>query len=380
MYIVIAPNAFKGSISAKETASLIAAGFRQSHLSCQLKLVPIADGGDGTSALVAQWMDSMPVVAQVHDPLGRKINAIFRWIADEKTAIIEMSDASGLRLLKKDELNILQFNTKGTGELILAALEKGAEKLILGVGGSATVDGATGLLSSLGIRFLNDEGNEIIELPLGLMQLKSIDTSGLDPRFKACEVVVLCDVQNTLLGKNGAAAIFGPQKGADEKDVIVLEECMKRLNEVTEKALNIEMASLIYGGSSGGVAAGLAAFVNAELVSGIEFFLDVIDFDQVLQKADLVITAEGSLDNQTLAGKGPYGVARRAKNKKIPVIGLAGQVPLKIGSKMHKYFDVLLSIGHSPSSIQESIDNTAADIKRTSCELGNLLALRQKMI
>jgi glycerate kinase len=188
----------------------------------------------------------------------------------------------------------------------------------------------------------------------------------------------LCDVKNTLLGSNGAAAVFGPQKGANENDVMLLEKCLEQLNLVAEETLNVSMTSMTYGGAAGGVAAGLAVFLGADLVSGIEFFLDVVNFDEVLQEADIVITAEGSLDTQTLEGKGPYGVALRAKNKNIPVIGLSGHVSLHTDDLMHNYFDVLLPIGHAPCSIEEAIINTKADLIRTSCELGNLLALKKQ--
>lgn len=376
MNILIAPNAFKESLSAEEAAASIAEGFRQSKLTCKLTLMPIADGGDGTAALIAKQMNSKAISAMVHEPLGRKIESSFWFLDNEKTAIIELSDASGLRLLKSDELNPLVTNTRGTGELIRAALDKGAKKLLLGVGGSATVDCATGLLTMLGIRFLNQEGKEIIDLPMGLDQLNSIDLSRLDTRLKSCEIIVLCDVQNTLLGFNGSASVFGPQKGASEKEVVTLENCLKRLNGTAKELLKVDMAALKYGGAAGGVAAGLAAFLNAELVSGIEFFLDTIFFHAELQKADLVITAEGSLDAQTMEGKGPFGVAKRAKNKKIPVIALAGQIPLQIKNEMRDYFDIILPIGHAPVSITEAVQNTSADLLRSSCELGNLLALK----
>ena len=378
MHIIIAPNAFKGSVTAEEAANCIAEGIAQSRLHCSLTLIPIADGGDGTASLIAKKMNSKIILVPVHDPLGRLIEATFGWVQDTKTAIIEISDASGIKLLKKKELNPLIANTRGAGELMLAALEHGAQKILIGVGGTATVDGASGLLSALGVDFKNEQGEIIAKLPHGLMQLKSIDLSGLDKRLGAGEITVLCDVKNTLLGNNGAAAVFGPQKGAGEDDVMLLEKCLEQLNLVAEKTLNVSMISMPHGGAAGGVAAGLAAFLGADLVSGIEYFLDVVNFDKALQQADIVITGEGSLDLQTLEGKGPYGVARRAKNKNIAVIGLSGQVSLYTDDQMRNYFDVLLPIGHAPCSIDEAIAHTKDDLIRTSCELGNLLALKMK--
>ncbi|MEO6836830.1 MAG: glycerate kinase [Ginsengibacter sp.] len=379
MNILISPNAFKGSLSAVEAANSIAKGIRQSNLSCKLDLIPIGDGGDGTAALIAKKCNSRSIKVNVHDPLGRIIKASFEWVPKEKTALIEMSEASGLKLLKSNELNPLKANSIGTGELIKVALNMNAKKIILAVGGSATVDGGTGLLKALGIRFLNGSRKEITELPAGLVELKSINIDKLDQRIKACEIIILCDVTNALLGNNGAAFVFGPQKGANKKEVSLLEKCMKQFNQITEKTFDIDMSSMIYGGAAGGMAAGLAAFVNAKLVSGIEYFLNAVHFDKSLEKADLVITAEGSLDDQTLEGKGPFGVALRAKKKKVPVIVLAGQVPLKITKKMQNYFDGIFPINHAPSSIDEAIKNTSADLTRTSCELGNLLTLNQKL-
>lgn len=378
MHIIIAPNAFKGSLSAAKAADCIAAGLQESGLQCRLTNFPIGDGGDGTAELIAEKWNASTVKTTVHDPLGRMITADFGWSEESKTAIIEISEASGLRLLKKDELNPLKANTRGTGELIKAALDKGATKIILGVGGSATVDGSSGLLLELGVRFLDEDKEEITDVPEGLIGLKSIDISGLDPRLKNCEIIVLCDVKNKLLGKNGAAAIFGPQKGADKKQVDLLDGCLAQLNKITLQDLNVDMSSLIHGGAAGGLAAGLSAFLKAELVSGINYFLQIMDFEEVLKKADLVITAEGSLDEQTLEGKGPAGVAKLAQKKNIPVLMLAGAMPMKPGKEMRQYFDALLPIGHAVVSLEEAMQNTAADLKRTACELGNILAIREK--
>ena len=378
MHILIAPNAFKGSLSARQAADCIADGLHQSNLSCRLTLFPIADGGDGTATLIAGKMRSKTIKKTVHDPLGRKIEADFGWMEKSKTAVIEMSETSGFRLLKREELNPLRADTKGTGELIKAALDLGAKKIIMGVGGSATVDGGSGLLSELGVCFLDDHQQEILNFPEGLISLKSMDISHLDPRIETCKIIVLCDVKNTLLGKNGASAVFGPQKGADEKQVVLLEKCLQQLNNITRQDLNIEMSSIIHGGAAGGMAAGLSAFLKAELVSGIDYFLKIMDFEEVLKEADLVITSEGSLDEQTLEGKGPAGVAKLAKEKNIPVLMLAGAIPLQPGKEMRQYFDAILPIGHALVSLEDAMQNTAADLRRTGCELGNILAIREK--
>jgi len=376
MRIIIAPNAFKGSLTAGETAQSIAAGLKQSPLSCTLKLMPVADGGDGTAHLISKRMSAKSVKILVHDPLGKKIFASYGWVNKTKTAIIELADASGLRLIKQDDLNPMKSNSRGTGELIKSALDKGAQKIILGIGGSATIDGASGLLDELGVKFLDKSERKITELPKGLLALNRIDLSGMDSRLKDCEIILLSDVTNKLLGKNGAATVFGPQKGADKKAVALLEKCLYQLNKIVKKDVKVDMDSFKHGGSAGGVAAGLAAFANAKLVSGISYFLDLIKFENELKKTDLIITAEGRLDTQTLEGKGPYGVAEKAMQHKIPVIILAGEVPPKAGKELHRYFKAILPIGHGPSSTEDAVKNTAADLERTAFELGNLLALK----
>jgi glycerate kinase len=378
MRILIAPNAFKGSLTAGEAAQSIAAGLKQSPLSCTLKLMPVADGGDGTAHLISKKMSAKSVKILVHDPLGKKIFASYGWVNKTKAAIIELADASGLRLIKQNDLNPMKSNTRGTGELIKSALDKGAQKIILGTGGSATVDGASGLLDELGVKFLDKSERKIAELPKGLLALNRIDVSGMDSRLKDCEIILLSDVTNKLLGKNGAATVFGPQKGADKKAVALLEKCLYQLNKIVKKDVKVDMDSFKHGGSAGGVAAGLAAFANAKLVSGISYFLDLIRFENELKTADLIITAEGSLDTQTLEGKGPWGVAEKAMQHKIPVIILAGQVPPKAGKELHRYFNAILPIGHGPSSTEDAMKNTAADLERTAFELGNLLAIKNR--
>ena len=376
MRIIIAPNAFKGSLSADEAAECIARGLKKSKLSCTLQLIPIADGGDGTAHLISKKLSAKPVKVLVHGPLDKKIEASYGWMSKSKTAIIELADASGLRLLNHSKLNPLNSNTRGTGELMKSALDKGAKKILLGIGGSATVDGATGLLNELGVKFLDKKGNKITEFPQGLLTLDQVDMSSIDRRLKDCQITLLCDVTNKLLGPNGAASVFGPQKGANENEVFLLEKCLHQLNKIVKKDLGIEMDSFEYGGSSGGVAAGLAAFVNAKLVSGISYYFDIIGFENELKNTDLLITAEGKFDSQTMDGKGPYGVAEKALQYKIPVILLGGDVPLKIIDDLHHYFNVIMPIGHAPVSITDAMKNTAVDLERTAMELGNLLALK----
>jgi glycerate kinase len=378
MRIIIAPNAFKGSLTAGEAAQCIAKGLKKSQLSCTLQLIPIADGGDGTAHLISKKLAAKSIRAVVHDPLGKKTDAGYGWVSKSKTAIIELADASGLRLLDPSKLNPLKSNTRGTGELIKSALNKGAKKIILCIGGSATIDGASGLLNELGVKFLDKYANKIKELPKGLLALNQVDVSSIDSRLKDCEVILLCDVSNKLLGKNGAAAVFGPQKGADEKEAALLERCLCHLTKIVKKDTGIDMNSFRYGGSAGGVAAGMAALANAKLLPGISYYLDIAEFENELKNADLLITAEGKYDSQTLEGKGPYGVAEKAWQYKVPVILLAGQVPLEASKHLHNYFDAIFPISYAPVSVKEAMKNTGADLDRTAMELGNVLALKKE--
>lgn len=374
MHILIAPNAFKNSIDAEAVAMAIREGLDQSKLECTSELFPIGDGGDGTGNLIIRKCGGTLVHSSVNDPLGRSINASFGLIEEGNTAIIEMANASGLRLLKLDELNPLRTTSFGTGEQMNLALDKGVKKIVIAMGGSATVDGAAGILQALGIRFLNSTGESLQNLPEDLHHLASIDTSLLDQRILKCEVVVLCDVDNFLLGENGSAAIFGPQKGASLSDVAKLDAALQKLSEISLLQTGKDMSTIPSGGTAGGAAAGLWAFLNARLVNGIEYFKQLTGFEAALEKSNLVITGEGSIDDQTLQGKGPYGVASSAKLKNIPVIGLAGKVPLNKSNDLAKYFDVLLTIGNQPSDLETAMHCSKENLIRVSREIGNLLS------
>ncbi len=373
MHILIAPNAFKHSLSATDAALAIEDGLRQSKLHCTTTCFPIADGGDGTGPLIIQKCKGLIVQKQVHDPLGRLITSQFGLIDNGKTAVIEMADASGLRLLKKEELNPMKASSAGAGELIKYALDEGVNKILVAMGGSATVDGGCGILSALGVRFFNGKDELLRAVPEDLTALVRIDVSQLDKRIAECEVVVLCDVNNKLLGAEGSAAVFGPQKGATAADVTRLDGFLSLLNEVARKQFAIKLSELKYGGTAGGAAAGLCGLINAKLVSGIEYFLQITEFSRELEMADLLITGEGSIDEQTLQGKGPFGVARMAKLSHIPVIGLAGKVPLEASSQLDKYFDGLMAIGNEPAEMSAALKNTKQNLIRTSKLLGNLL-------
>jgi len=378
MHILIAPNAFKNSATATQVAEAIQQGLHNSRLDCTTECFPIADGGDGAAELIIKKCNGVLVDVVVNDPLGRPVNATFGLIDDGKTAIIEMANASGLRLLDANELDPMRTSSFGTGQMMKLALDSSVTKIILAMGGSATVDGGCGILNALGVKFFDADGNILKPNPGELQRMASVDTSGLDTRIAACEIVVVCDVDNKLLGENGAAAVFGPQKGAKPEQVILLEDFLAGFSVVTQNHTGINIAEIKYGGAAGGATAGIYAYLNARLVNGIEYFLQMTGFDQALKKADLVITGEGSIDAQTLQGKGPFGVAAMAKQYTLPVIGIAGKVPLDDDMNLRKYFDVLLAIGNGPADLPTALNDTHNNLLRTGREIGHMLALSRK--
>lgn len=272
MKLVIAPNAFKNSLPAAEVAAALKEGLEQSGLDATLVCCPVGDGGDGTGALLQYYFNAETIECGVSDPVGRRISAPFGWISKARTAIIEMADASGLRLLKPEEYAPKMATTAGCGQLIKAALDMNAAEILLCIGGSATVDGGTGILKELGVRFVNRSGNSLQQLPQDLQELDFIDASGLDERLSVVQLTILCDVKNRLLGDKGAAAVFGPQKGASPADVVLLEKVLTQLTRVAEKTTGINMNALEYSGAAGGVAAALVAFCKAKAVDGIDYF------------------------------------------------------------------------------------------------------------
>ncbi|MEJ7693080.1 glycerate kinase [Daejeonella sp.] len=388
MYILIAPNAFKNSLNAPEVALAIGQGLQSSKLSCTTECFPVGDGGDGTAQLIIDKFKGTAVPVEVHDPLGRKIQASFGLIEKGKTAVIEMADASGIRLLNTDELNPFKTSSAGTGEMLLAALDQGVSTIIIGLGGSATVDGGAGMLSALGVKFFDandsplhrllsfgEAGVRPYPIPEDLSQLARIDISAIDRRIFKCRIIVLCDVDNYLLGENGSAAVFGPQKGAKDSDVPELEKILGNISALGFKETGNNMDKVKHGGAAGGLAAALHAFCNAELVAGAEHFLQLTGFEKSLKNCDLVITGEGSLDAQTLQGKAPFAVSVLAKKHNIPVVGVAGRVPLGSNAELDQHFSVLQSIGHEPSGLASAIADTEANLIRTGTLIGNLFSL-----
>ena len=374
MRILVAPNAFKNCLAATDVAEAIKEGLEESKLRSDVDCFPVGDGGDGTAELLLKYQNGNAITTVVHDPLMRRISSSFGLTPDHKTAVIEMANASGLRLLQPNELDPLHTRSFGTGELIRKSLERGVNKIIMCIGGSGTVDGGVGAMQALGFRFLDKDEKELAGMPETLVNLEAIDFSRADERLKQCKIVVLCDVENVLLGNEGAAKVFGPQKGAGPDDVRKLEASLTRLAGIVLKQTGKEITTLKSGGAAGGMAAGLVAFLNAELVNGIDYFLSFTKFDESLEGKDLVITGEGSIDVQTLHGKGPFGVAKRAKAKKIPVIGVAGSISQEAIASLEEYFDVLLPINNEPMELADALLRARINLKRTARTLCDSLA------
>jgi glycerate kinase len=364
MKIVVAPASFKESLSAIKVASIIAKTLSKLLPDAEILEVPISDGGEGLVDNLISLLGGEKIDVTVHDPLMRPVQTYYGILPD-KTAIIEMASASGLTLLNNAERNPIITTTYGTGELILHAIESGSKNIFIGVGGSATCDCGTGALSALGIKFLDSIG-ELVEGTGGnLIRIKQIDESSLENRILDSNIKVLCDVTNPLYGVNGAAHVFAPQKGASIADVILLDNNLKYFAALTEKHLSSSSINIEHAGAAGGLAAGLFAFAKAELVNGIEYVLDRINFNSLITNCDLIITGEGYLDYQTKFSKAPYGIANRAKKLKIQSLMLTGDYDVGCKDFYKDFFDDIFSISELGVSKNESMENAEYYLEQT---------------
>lgn len=353
MNILIAPNSFRGSLNAFEVADIIGKAFTDVSPNFEIIKIPIADGGDFTGDVLLRNLGGNWQTVEVLNPLGLRIKSRFG-ITNEGVGIVELSEASGTRLLEETELNPMVTTTYGTGQLIKAALDAGCKKIIIGLGGSATVDGGVGLLQALGVKFLDKSGNEIGFGGEALQHIETIDILEIDERIAETEFIVPCDVHNYLLGNKGAAYVFGPQKGADRKMVETLDDTLTHYSLKVWEIFRKDIVNLKHGGAAGGAAAGIWAFLDARLVLGSRFVLNELNFDKSVEKADLVITAEGRLDDQTIDGKAPFEVAMRAKRFKKTIIAIAGQVP----SSNVEFYHAVFSIMNKPMPLRTALERS----------------------
>ncbi|GIX07788.1 MAG: glycerate kinase [Candidatus Poribacteria bacterium] len=374
MKVVVAPDSFKGSLSAREAAEAIRDGLRRVWPEAEIELIPVADGGEGTVEALVAATEGRYLSAQVRDPLGRPIVARFGMLGDGETAVIEMAAASGLALLRPTERDPMRTTTYGTGELIRAALDAGARRIILGIGGSATNDGGAGVAEALGVRFLDRQGRSIPPGGGGLALLERIDLSGMDPRVAEVEVIVACDVENPLTGEQGASAVYGPQKGAGPEQVKVLDTNLRHYAEVIRRELGKEVEHLPGAGAAGGLGAGLLAFFNATLRRGVEIVLEAVHFSERVRGADLVITGEGELNGQTARGKAPLGVAQTAKRFGIPVVALVGSIAPDAGTVFSLGIDSAMTLVPGPVPLEQAMERTAHYLANAAERLARLLS------
>ena len=326
MKIVIAPDSFKGSLTAAEAAEAIETGFRAVYPDAEYVKVPMADGGEGTVQSLVDATSGTIITQLVSGPMGDMVAGFFGILGDRQTAVIEMAAASGIHWVRPKERDVYLASSFGTGQLINAALDRGCDKLIVGLGGSATNDGGMGMMKALGAQFLDQEGVQLTADVRALLQLASIDLQYLDPRLDKTEIVVACDVDNPLCGENGAARVFGPQKGATEEDIAVLDQALTRYGDILSANAGRDIASEPGAGAAGGMGAAFIGLIDAVLKPGIDIVIEIVDLANSLVDANLVITGEGRIDNQTIHGKTPTGVAKVAKSCNLPVICITGSV------------------------------------------------------
>ncbi|WP_318445295.1 glycerate kinase [Photobacterium leiognathi] len=375
MKIIIAPDSYKESLTAMEVATAIENGFRQVIPNAEYIKLPMADGGEGTVQSLVDASNGTIIERSVTGPLGEQVNGFFGLMGDGKTAIIEMAAASGLHLVSPELRNPMLTTSFGTGELILAALDKGVEHIIVGIGGSATNDGGIGMAQALGVRFL-DENNKPIHYSGGALdRLHRIDISNIDPRLVLVKLEVACDVDNPLCGEKGASQVFGPQKGATPEMVTQLDNNLAHYAEIIKRDLGNDVKDMAGAGAAGGMGAALLGLFNAQLRPGIEIVMDAVNLADVLKDADLVITGEGRIDSQTIHGKTPIGVARTAKRFNKPVIGIAGSLSYDCNVVHEHGIDAVFSVVPRSVSLAEALAEAAINVELTARNVAAIYAL-----
>ncbi len=373
MKVVIAPDSFKDSLTAKQVANAIAEGLLEVMPDIEYCCIPVADGGEGTmDALVDSTGGSRHNVL-VTGPLQTKVMAQFGILGDGTTAIIEMACASGIELVPLNKRNPMVTTSYGTGELITAALAKNVKKIIVAIGGSATNDGGVGMMMALGAKFLNENGESICLGGQGLEEISTIDISQLEPRLNQVEFVCACDVDNPLTGEKGASAIFGPQKGATPDLVEQLDQAMKNYARCIKNQIGKEVEFVPGSGAAGGMGAALLAFLNAELKPGIDIVLDAVELKKHLKGADLVITGEGRIDGQTIHGKTPVGVSRLAQLKGIPTIAIAGALGDGCSSLRSAGIAGCFSVLSTPCSLEDALEHAERNVRLTAQNLSGVI-------
>ncbi len=366
MKIVVAPDSFKGSLSALKVSRAMERGIRKVNPKINVCLLPMADGGEGTVEALVTALGGEIIPTVVTGPLGDPVNSFFGLLGDGTTAVIEMAAASGLPLVPAGRRNPLVTTSCGTGQLIRFALERGASQLIIGIGGSATNDGGAGMVQALGARLLDAEGRELAYGGGNLDLLHSIDMNGLDSRLRESRIRVACDVTNPLCGPKGASAVFGPQKGATAEMVAVLDKNLNHYADVLEAATGKKVREMEGAGAAGGLGAALLAIFNADLLPGSRIVLDAGKADRLMEGADLVITGEGRTDSQTLYGKVPAGVAELAAKHHVPVVCISGGLTPDAVELYQHGFSGLFSITEGPISLEQAMTEAEPLVERAA--------------
>ncbi len=373
---VIAPDSFKESLDALSVARAIEEGLKRIFPDAEYDIVPMADGGEGTVDAMIHSTGGRFEFADVSDPLGRKIKAKFGILGDGETAVIEMASASGLPLLNPEERNPMQTSTYGTGQLISAALDCGVKRIIIGIGGSATVDGGAGMIAALGGRLLNNRGEEIEPTGAGLSEIARIDLSNFDKRVYETEFLIASDVDNPLTGETGAAHVFGPQKGADSEMINQLDKNLGKFAQCIYEQFGMNVSDMPGAGAAGGLGAGLIVFCKARLRSGSELIAQTVRLEDRLSDADLCVTGEGKIDGQSIHGKVCWRVADISRCCNVPVVAIVGSVGEGAG-KCIPPIDAIISIINSPISLDEAMKCTYELLVNSAEQLARILSLKR---
>ena len=358
MKVILAPDKFKGSLSGTQFCSAVEEGILEVLPNAEIIKSPLADGGDGTIEILEYHLKGKRVNVKVSDPLFRSINASYLYMDAIETAFIEMAEASGMALLKPEDRNCFYTTSLGTGNLILDAINKGAKTIILGIGGSATNDCGIGMATALGYEFEDENGIKLNPVGKNLSKIKNINTSNVIPQLKSVSFKVACDVTNLLFGPNGAAYIYGPQKGAKQHEIGILDEGLRHISKLFSKIFDLDVSNIKGAGAAGGMGAGTMAFLNAKLQSGIDLIKGLVDFDEIIKGADWIITGEGKLDSQTLSGKTINGVIKSANKHNIPVAAFCGDILLE-KQALHKFgISYSASVNDEALNFEDAMDNS----------------------
>lgn len=376
--VLVAPDSFKGSLSSVQVAQALAAGWSRARPADSVRLAPLADGGEGTlEAILASGEGWLALPVSARDPLGRKLTA--RFLRDGDRAVVEMAEASGLSRVAPDERDALVASTFGTGLVLAAAIGLGVRSIVLGIGGSATTDGGSGLLTALGARFLDAREEDVPVGGGGLGRLERVELGGLSPVLGEIDLTVASDVTNPLLGELGAAAVYGPQKGADEAAVARLDANLERYADRLEEAAGERIRDRPGAGAAGGAGAGLMAiagrFASFEIRSGVEVVMESIGFDEALATADLVLTGEGRVDAQTAHGKTALGVARRARAGQTPCVCFGGGLTPEGIAALAAERAICVPTCESPMSLEQLIGAGRAPVERAAERVARLVGL-----